>query len=186
MGNAARKVRDDDLRYIVSGRPISPRVNNAIRLYASGAVKSKSEAARLAGLDARTLSVLNRNPLVIAAIAKINAEIDAGTINMAEAIRRLGQQGVAKIANLMVTSQREDIQFKAAQDLADRSPETAKTQKVSLEADITLPASTVADLAKALLEQASRKEKYIAAAQGDYIKVNETAPLALPAPQENK
>lgn len=185
MGLPERKVDSHTLRYVASGRAISPRVNNAIRLYASGAVKTKGEAERVAGLAKGGFYVLRRNPMVNAAIAKISQEIDSGTINMADAIQRLGRHGVAKIAQLMETAVKEEVQLKAAQDLADRSPETSKTHKVALEADVTLPASTVSDLARALVEQASRRERYIEAAQGDYVKVSEAVPL-LQAPQENK
>lgn len=185
MGQGARKLDIHATTYIASGRPISPRVRNAIRLYASGAVKTKREAAAVAGLGKSTFFDLRANPLVNAQIARITQQIDDNTVDMSAALLRLGRAGVAKVAELMETAKKEEVQLKAAQDLADRSPETSKVHKVALEADVTLPASTVNDLVKALLEQASRKERYIEAAEGDYIKVNEVQPL-LALPQENK
>jgi hypothetical protein len=186
MIGPARNLDKYKTAYINSGREMPPRLRNAIRLYESGATRTMADAARVAGISANNFSGVRKyNPMARAEVDRIRADINTGVVDMSSAIARLGRLGVGKIAELMETAAKEEIQLKAAQDLADSSHETSKTHKVALEGDVTLPASTVNDLARALIEQAARREKFADAASGDYIKVNEAQPL-LALPQENK
>jgi hypothetical protein len=166
-------------------KSLRPRVKTALRLYVSGAMTQK-DAARTAGIHPQYLVMLKRNPLVRQYINDLERQIDAGTVNMSAAIAELGRRGLAKIARLMDGAESEMIQFKAAQDLADRSPETAKTNKLSVEGDLTIQHGDAQALMQALVEAAKATQTYAGeVSQGDYVKVDDgVAPPKLLGPGE--
>jgi len=99
---------------------------------------------------------------------------------MSRVLTQLGRRAVVNIARLAEDGQKEDVRLRANQDLADRSPETAKHTKVDLGMDLQLPHSEIAALTKALTDSAEAREVFARAASGDYITVDdETLPRRL-------
>lgn len=166
-------------------KPPTPRVKSAIRLYVSGAAPTQKEAAQLAGINAKHFQIQKRNPFVKAYIRQIEADIDAGTVQMSNVIRELGRRGVETIAKMMESDEvKDELRLKAAVDLADRSPETSKTNKLSIEGGLTIQSADVSRLMAALVEGAEvAKEFDKEVGTGDYVRVDDGSHL-LPAPKD--
>jgi len=79
-------------------------------------------------------------------------------VDISPIIQELGRRALAKLNSLMDEGKQE-VQLRAAIDLADRSPETSKTQKIDVHS-MTLTGQDVAALAKALVESAHTKTKF--------------------------
>jgi hypothetical protein len=160
------------LEYRNSLQP-SPKVLLAARLYGSGAVKTKKEAAAAAGIAHQYFSQLsgpNGSPAVKKVIAGIGDAIEDRAVNMSEIMRQLGRESIGTINDIRKGSESEMMVFKAAQDLADRSPEVSKTQKHSVAA-LTLEGKDVLALQEALLEGSRIAEEYADVAQSGYVGV---------------
>lgn len=156
--------------------PLSPRVKLACRLYASGAAKTKREASELAGLSATTLTLLRHEPKVNDLVRRVDEEIQSGTVNMSEVIRALGRKAVVTIADIMTTDGvKDDIRLKAAQDLADRSPETSKTLKVQAESSLSISDEAAELIRAAMLESARSRLNFAEAANGNFITATDEA-----------
>lgn len=152
---------------------LSPRVKMAAKLYVTGACKTKKEASIAAGLAPNYLTLLRDNPLVNEYINRIEDRIEDGSVDMSKVLVTLGRKAVVGMARMMESETvKDDIRFKAMQDLADRSPETSKTIKQQMTSDLSMTVESAALLAAALVESARNKENYIQAAQGDYITVD--------------
>jgi hypothetical protein len=108
----------------------------------------------------------------------VDRQIEEKTIDMAELLKRLGREAVLKTASLMRTAGSENIQLAAARDLADRSQETSKIQKIQIEPFTLDPAAGKA-LAAALVESAMVQDKFREASTKDLIKVESTSYVAL-------
>lgn len=165
-------------------KTLSPRVKTALRLYVSGAVRTQGEAARLSGMDKHYLSQLKvQNPVAQAYIAKLEAEIESGAVNMNAAIQQLARKGLMTIAKMMESDLvKDELRLKAAMDLADRSPETSKTNKLSIEADLSIRHEDANRLIAALVESSVAEATYAPlVSEGDYVKVDDgSQPLVLP------
>lgn len=88
---------------------------------------------------------------------------------MSKVLSLLGREAVGKLRGLM-DSNSEMIQLKAAQDLADRSPETSKTIKHEV-ASITISGQDAKEMAEALVESARSREKFSHLAAEDFVQV---------------
>lgn len=134
---------------------LSPRVRMAARLYATGAAKTKKEASSLAGIHPNYLTMLTQpnggTEAVKRLISDTDRMIEDESIDESVIIRKLGRKAIAHIARLMDTSTNEHVSLKAAVDLADRSPVTAKTQKHEF-TGLTLSGADVKELAAAMVE----------------------------------
>lgn len=153
----------------------------ALRLVTTGAVPTVKEAARIAGIQQSYISALrHNNPVAMQYIRKLEADIDAGTVNMSAVLQQLGRKAVARIADIMESEAvKDELRLKAAQDLADRSPETSKTNKISLEADLTLRQGDAKQLMQALVEASQAAEQFRKeVSEGDYVKVDDQLPEA--------
>lgn len=121
-------------------------------------------------------------------VAKLERDLDAGAVNMSAVMQELGRRGVQRIAAIMEDDNvKDELRLKAAQDLADRSPETSKTNKISLEGDLTLRTMDAAALVKALLEGNEVAEEFDRQVEeGDYVKVDSEVKYLLPgAPKQS-
>lgn len=132
----------------------SPRTRMAARLYVTGAAKTKREASVLAGLSSNYLTMLTAPNGGSEAIKRLVSDTDRmiedKSIDESVIIRKLGREALGRIAALM-QSPNDHVSLKAAQDLADRSPYTAKTQKLEIDA-FTLSGQDAKELAAAIIE----------------------------------
>lgn len=163
-------------------RKVSPRMKIAAHLYASGTAKTLKEAGELAGLGKNVIYPMNESNNEEFELAKAQSErralIATGDINMA--LQVLGRAAVQKISDLMENADKEEIQLKAAVDLADRSQETSKVQKLIVGA-ISLDGKDVEKLTAAMVEAAQAQRENVAATVGDFVTVDTAAPrLNLP------
>lgn len=158
----------------------SPRVKLAAQLYVSGACGTKREASETAGLHPNYLTMLSNNSEPVQRLMDdlANKILDE-SIDSAVTMRTLGRNAILKLYRLMDSSN-ENIQLKAAQDLADRSPETQKTQKLEL-SGLSLGASDAKELARALIESANENKAFadIAVHGLDEVRMDEPKPLQL-------
>jgi hypothetical protein len=187
---AARKLWPTETR----SKELSPRVKLATRLYGTGLVKTKAEAARLAGLNPGTFYIVSTTvPQVGHLMEQIDKELEDETIDTSRLIKRLGREALGQIAKVMRNPMnKSETILKAAQDLADRSPETSKVVNINAKVETPLSDEQVAALRTAVLEAATLRDKFPSAAQGSYVTVTdqstarsldlvkERAPLALP------
>lgn len=163
---------------------VSPRVRLAAKLYATGATKTKAEASRLAGLNPNTLTVLSGrygNPKVRMLLQDLERKIEAGTIETAQALQVLSKRAVLKMAQLMEYSDRQDIQLKAATELADRCPDTQKTQQIQA-TTFTLGSDDAREIAKALVESAQARDRFAHVARDGLVEVDVDQPPAVLPP----
>ncbi len=156
-------------------------------LWASGVAKTKAAAARMAGLRPTAL-YLPTMPSVGSDVAKdlgrrVAAQVQDETVEMATVLRNAGRAAVDKIVSTMNDSSSEGLQFKAAQDLADRSPETSKTQKVAV-ATFSLEGKDVAELSRALAEAAEVRRQHTRFAEGNHVMTAADDIDAMPAHAE--
>ncbi len=154
-------------------RDLRPRTRAALRLYATGATKSIAEAARAVGASPASVYVAHCTIDGQAIVNGVDKSVEEKTIDMAALLKKLGQKAVLKIETLMNTAGSENIQLAAARDLADRSPETSKVQKIQVE-PFTLDPDAGKALAAALVEAAMVKGKFADQSKQDLIKIGLT------------
>lgn len=145
----------------LAGVKPSARVKMAIRLYATGACKTKKAASAAAGLHPNYLSMLtstNGSDQVKRLLNDVDAMIEDKTVETSAIITMLGRKAIGRLAHMM-DSASEGIALKAAVDLADRSPETAKTQKMQVES-FSLSGQDAKELALAMVESARSESRY--------------------------
>lgn len=161
---------------------LSPRVRLAARLYGTAVCKTKKEASIAAGLHPNYLTLLtgaaSGSEKVRNLINDIDTVINDESISTSVLLQKLGRKAIGAIARSM-ESDNEHVALKAAIDLADRSPETSKTQKVSLES-FTLDGADVKALAAAMVESAKVASTYRHAGVDGLIEI-EVGPVAEPA-----
>ena len=179
-GKAARAFHElaSSTQHIYEGsrlRAPSPRLRMAARLYASGAVKTKKEAAEAFDLDPVYFYHMTSPNIGNETMRRIHDDVDSAiqdeTISMSRVLSLIGRKAVGKLYGIMRDGQSEMLQFKAAQDLADRSPETSKTLKIE-SANITLSGADAKELAESLVMSAKARVKFQEAAEGDFIRVD--------------
>jgi hypothetical protein len=160
----------------VREQQLSPRVKLAARLYATGVVKTKKEAALAAGLSKDVLYQLRHEPKVNDLIRKVDQELEANIISTADVLKILGRKAIMVTADIMTSDTvKDDVRLKAAQDLADRSPETSKTLKIQAESSLTI-SDEAADLIRAaMMESARARAQFPSAASGNFVTATDEA-----------
>lgn len=155
----------------------TPRTRLAARLYASG-IMNQQEAAKAAGLTANYLCMLKNsgNKDVNDIIARVDAEMSKEVVDMMEVKRILAHRALRNLGALMENGEKEEIRFKAAQDLADRHSDTAKTQQVDVRG--MMVKGDAKELAMALVEAARLRGSGVPL--GNFVKVSDTV-VVLPA-----
>jgi len=188
--NTARKLFPHETR----NKALTPRVKLAIRLYHSGLCKTLKEAALKTGIHPSVIYTLNNHDLQVASLAaQVQKELEDETIDTARIVKRLGRKALGIVAEIAEGTQNPvAVRLKAAQDLADRSPETSKVINVNARVETPLSEEQVATLRRGMIEAAAMRDKFAQAAQGSYVTVSdattarsldlvkERAPLALP------
>lgn len=153
---------------------ISPRVKLASRLYASGSVPTKEEAAKAAGLSPSYFYVAsspgNGREEVHELMDQVDSDIHDKTIEMTATLISVGREALSEIRHLMKSTKNEAIKLGAAKDLADRSPETSKVQKHQVES-LSLSGHDARQLASALVAATEARRLYGDQVNGDFIRV---------------
>lgn len=182
MTAATQPMDEGERNGVFDLQKMSPRVRLAARLYATGAAKTKKEASEMAGLSPNYLTLLtgeNGSDKVKNLINDVDSMIEDESIATSKIIQQLGRKALGRLANLM-DSQNENVALKAAVDLADRAPETSKTQKIQVES-LTLDGEDVRALTHAMLESARLRGDYAQVAVDGLVEVEIDKPAALPA-----
>ncbi len=150
----------------------SPRVRTAAWLYVSGAAKTKREASALAGLHPNYLTMMSNESLPTKRLMNdIQQMIENEALDSSIIMKKLGRRALGKL-NTLMDSANENVALKAAQDLADRSPETSKTQKIDVGGGLTLGTLDAKALATALVESARERAKYDHVAEHGLVEVD--------------
>ena len=102
---------------------------------------------------------------------KIDAMVNDETLATAILLERLGRQAIGVLGNLMYGAESEPVKLAAAKDLADRSHETAKTQKLHVES-FTMSGKDASALASAMVEAARVKESLRDEVNQNYIRLD--------------
>lgn len=148
----------------------SPRVKMAARMYASGAVRTKREAARMAQIGPEWFTTMsNHNPETKRIVDEVDGAIADQSIDMSTVLRTLGREAIGRIRGLM----REDnphIALKAAVDLADRSSEVSKIQRHEI-ATMNVRPEDAKSLAEALVAAAEARRLYSEQVKGGLVRV---------------
>lgn len=138
----------------LAGVEPSQAVKTALRLFVTGACRSKKEAARAVGLHpAYFVQLTNESEPVRKMLDELDAHLLGKTTDMSVLMQQLGRMAVGRIARLALTGGNERIQLDAAKTLADRSPETAGIQKIQ-DAGLSLGSEDAKAIAAALIESA--------------------------------
>lgn len=110
----------------------------------------------------------------------IERRIEEGTIETSQAIALLAKRAVIKMGQLMEYSDRQDIQLKAATEIADRCPETQKTQQIHA-TTLSLGSDDAREIAKALVESAQARDRFAHIARDGLVEVDlDQPPMVLP------
>ena len=146
-------------------------MRNAVRLYSAGIVGTKYEAARMAGLNPGTFYVVTSPAVADAQVNRLMTSTDAlvqdETIDTRRLLDLLGRKAIGKIANLMNSAEKQEVQLKAAVDLADRGSETSKIQKHQIES-FTLRGQDIAALTEAMVSAAETQQRWSGEVLGDF------------------
>lgn len=163
--NAASAIaqREIDLR---------PATKQALRLYATGAVKTLAEAARATGIAPGTAYVAHASATGRREVARVDNNQVEKAVNVSQLIASLSTKAVEKVATLMEKGSSEGIQLRAAQDLLDRNPETSKTQKVQV-SDLTMQDKDAKLLAAAMVEAAKLRALHAETSRRDTLAIAE-------------
>ena len=171
---------------VLVGRPsartakdASPRLRRAVRYYYSGIARTKAQAARMAGLEPITLYTRTMpsapDPRLDKEIKMAEAMNGRVEENVSRALVEGSVEAIRRMRSLLDSSS-EIIQFKAAQDLADRGPLTSKVTKLQ-STHLSLDGQDAQALASALVE--SRRQS-LDGADGDFVKVVDVADQVVP------
>lgn len=162
----------------------SVRVRRGLWLYLSGACPTKREASMAAGLHPNTLTIMmNGSEPTKRLAATIQERIEDQAEDMSTLMRVVGRKAVSRLLTLMDTSGSERIQLEAARDLADRSPETQKSQRIEV-ADLTLGGQDAKAIAAALVESARASAAFGDVARDGLVEIQDAvaSPVMLPLP----
>lgn len=128
-------------------------------LYATGAARNKRDAALIAGITpVHFTNMSNMNPETKRLINNVQQMVEDESITTSKLLQTLGRKAVGRLAQLM-DSPNDTVAFRAAQDLADRSTETQKTQRVQMES-LTLSGEDAKALAAAMVESSRAQVAY--------------------------
>jgi len=156
----------------------------AIRLHATGAVPTKGAAAKAVGLSPSAMYVHTSDGAgnLPAAIeyAKIDKALGDRAEDVSVLIESLSVEAIHKFAGLMRFSGKDEVQLRAAIELADRGRKTAKVQKYEVQNDHAITPEAARHIAQALVEAAEAKRRFSAVAQDGFIGVPDDEGLAAP------
>jgi hypothetical protein len=152
----------------------------AAALYASGAVKTKGQAARLMGLAPAYLSINRRHPEIVRVINNVERQL---TPNLSEALRLLAQRAVERLGDL-IESPNEYVALRASSDVLDRTPETSKSFKASI-TSFSLDQHDAQELAKALVAASRVHEQFAEEAKKNFLPQSGDISGAVPSGGDN-
>jgi hypothetical protein len=180
MGASARRLAPSTLQVYdrLNAREVkdlSPRVRMALRLYVHGVVPTQREASRLAGLSEAYFSQVINSPAGRTYMQSAHNIIEENAHDVNLLIQKLSVRAIGVIGTLMEDASKEDVRLKAAQDLADRGPETAKIQKHQVES-FTLSSSDARAIAESMVQAAAVKKKFSNLESEDFDMVNTDSP----------
>lgn len=148
-----------------------PRYKLAAKLYVSGNAKSKKQAAELADVDyGYFLALTNYNDEIREIMGTMEEAVDEKLLETPHLLTRFGREAVTKIAQIMRTTDDEEVALKAAKDLADRSEETSTIKKSKVSTSNELSVESARALASALVEAAKQRALHAgSAASGSHV-----------------
>lgn len=175
-GGARRKLSEGTLEnyYRVNSRRVedlSPRVRMALRLYVHGVVKTQGEACRLAGLTQAYFSQVVNSPAGREYMKSAHNIIEENAHDVNLLIRKLSGRAIEVIGTMMEDASKEDVRLKAAQDLADRGPETAKIHKHQVES-FTLSGEDARAIAESMVQAAAVRNSFVTLKTDNFDRVN--------------
>lgn len=151
-----------------SVQSLSPRVRRGLALYASAAVRTKREASMAVGLHPSYITMLtNSNPLAMNELRRLMDSTDEANFDMVKLLNRLSLHALEVIAGTMTQGSSEALRLKAAQDLADRGPQTSKVQRHQVESWQIDPADAKR-IAAAMVESAQIRQAHEAVLVGSH------------------
>ena len=163
-------------------------MKHALRLVAQGAATQRV-AAQAFGLDEHPLSrIKNLNLEAKRLMDEVDLAVANKGIDLSVTMQTIGREAIRKIRGLMHGAEKEELQLKAAQDLADRNPETSKVQRHQQIAGMIDPEAAKL-LAAALVEAAEIRVRMEQAGigDGDFIHPgDQSAPIAVPPTHQLK
>lgn len=144
-------------------------VRNALRLYVSGACKTKKEASAAVGLHPNYLTMLtsqaNGSEPVKHLMGEMEEALQDTTLDMTQLVTYLGRKALMQVARLSELSQNERIILDASKELMDRSSELQRTQRLEVNS-FTLDGKDVESLVAALTESSTVAREHAYAAAG--------------------
>ncbi len=152
---------------------ISPRGQMGLRLLVHGGMTVKDAAATI-GMHPGSLGIIKNSPAGKAYMDSAHKVLENKALQGSALISALSRRAIEIIAETMEDAENPALRLKAAQDIADRAPETAKTQKHHVES-FTLSGKDAQAIALAMTESAKAmqsKEYQEIAAGGDFIKTD--------------
>ena len=159
---------------------ISPRVKNAILLYATGSVRTKAEAAVMAGVHEAYFNIVtspaNGHPEALRLMSEIQQMILDQGVRTSDILEKLGRKALGALDHLMDNSKNEAIILKAASDLADRAPSTSRVQKHQIEGGMSIATVDAQALAAAIVRGAEIKKQYAPEVQTNFVRIQEDHP----------
>lgn len=126
-----------DLQLVPSVNPKEVvRDDEMLRLFAQGL--TMAETSRVTGWSYVTIRRAARRTSFLeklknydeALYLRIDEELKAGKFNMASRIEEAASEALDEMLSLARTSKRDDVKYKACQDLMDREPTISRTKKV--------------------------------------------------------
>lgn len=153
----------------------------AMRLYATGAAKTKKEAAEMAGISVPWFVAMSNHNLPTARLRDDTDEmIQDESVQMSVVLQKLGREALGRVRDLS-KSQNEHIALKAATDILDRNAETSKVQKIDL-TSTQIDSKDAKALAEALVKAAEVRKAYITLVKDGHEPAADkgAAPAALP------
>ena len=142
----------------------------AALLYSTGAARTKREAAQIAGIAPEYFTTMsNHNDQVRRIVGQTQETMDDEAVATSVLIQRLGRKALMRLSHLMDNA-RDEVAFRAAQDLADRAPDTSKVQRVQVD-QFTLGGEDVRAIAAAMIESSKHDAEYADVALNGLVEV---------------
>lgn len=136
---------------------LRPSTKAALKLYATGAAKTITEAARAMGMTPGSVYAAHASKTGRELMTRLEADVDERAIDTAKLISMLSVKAVVKL-DALLSAGSEAIQLAAAKDLLDRNPATSKTQKVAVEG-FSIGEQDAQRLAEALVEASGVRQR---------------------------
>lgn len=138
---------------------LSPRVRMALRMYVNAAVPTLKDAAIAVGITPQYLSNINGTVAAKKYTQTAHEIIEEKAHDVNALIASLSHRAVQVIGQLMEDGSSENIRLRAAQDLADRGPETSKIQKHQVES-FSLSSDDARGIAEAMVAAATLRQRH--------------------------